>query len=144
MSDPDLQAIVWIVTEPIEEAWCPPLAPKQLQILNIQTGYRGPLPLALLASGPRLTGKTTGIEHLVCKHMYETNGAHFAVFTQTTKNATAGGVWEDLIGENGVVNQWIEAGIFEYTTINSGGQPGWKTDSITKANYFTIPAGLRS
>lgn len=126
------------MSEPMDEAWCPKLAPKQLEILNIQNGYTGPIPLAVLASGPRLTGKTTGIEHLICKHLYETKGAHFAVVTQTTKNATVGGVWEDLVGSTGVVNEWIDAGIFEYTTVNSGGQTGWKTDSITKSNYFTI------
>jgi phage terminase large subunit len=110
--------------------WIPRLAPKQVDLFNC-------FDRAVLVSGPRKTGKTIAIGHRICRHLWETPGARVAIFSKTIKNATDGGIWDDLIKI--IVPEWIDSNIgFEYTTHDSKGIPGPRSDTKTKTLYFKV------
>lgn len=110
--------------------WIPDLTPKQVDIFNSQKR-------ALLVSGPRFSGKTWGVLHKVCRHLWDINAARVGLFSKTIKSAKDGGVWEDLL--NIAIPEWQRSGIgFEFTTVDRNGNPGPRTDNVTKTSYFRI------
>lgn len=101
------------------DVWRPSLNPKQFDILY----NRKPI---TLVSGPRLTGKSMGICHAVCEHLWNVNGARFAIFVTSYKVATDGGSWTDL----------IEYAIPEWMGVQAGDQPGDDPDAIFEYTTF--------
>ena len=65
--------------------WEPPLGPKQREL------YRSEKRI-VLATGPRLCGKTWGLENLVHRHLWRTNPSRFAIICKTTRAGSLG-VW---------------------------------------------------
>lgn len=122
--------------------WVPPLSKKQMELFNMgieaDSAHVHPnTPSAILVSGARYTGKTVGTLHRICRHLWDTKGARVALFSKTIKNLTAGGVFRDLTDL--VIPVWIESGIgFRYTTEDSEGIPGPKTDAKTRVIYFKV------
>lgn len=111
--------------------WVPELFPKQIDVFNSRSRI-------LLVSGPRHSGKTWGVVHKVCRHLWETPGARVAMFSKTIKSAKDGGVWEDLVGF--AIPEWIAANLesavvpgvtFDYTV-----PP--KLDGQTRTLYFRV------
>lgn len=87
--------------------WLPDLSPKQLDVFGDYHRF-------LLLTGPRKCGKTLGACHKILRHCFDIQcadggGARVAVFTVTTKNAKAGGVWMDLTQI--ALPQWVAANI---------------------------------
>lgn len=78
--------------------WMPTLSDKQAQIVNCRKRF-------LLVSGPKKSGKTIGCTHALVRHAVETDRGRIAIFARTTKLATDGGVWQDLIGLS--IPEWI-------------------------------------
>lgn len=76
--------------------------------------------------------------HRVIRHLYETPAAHAGLIVKTTKSATDGGVWLDLVDI--VLPIWLADRTlnFDYTTFDREGNPGSKTDSKTRTIYFKI------
>lgn len=110
--------------------WVPQLFGKQWDQFNIRN-------CAALSSGPSLSGKTIGNLHAICRHLYDTNGARFAMFSKTLKTAKVAGTWEDM--NKIIVPEWVQADIgFEYTTITRQGNPGPKIDGTTRTPFFGI------
>lgn len=91
----------------------------------------------LLLAGARLSGKTWSGLHRLVRHLYDTPNASAAMFAATIKVAKEGGTWSDL--HRYTMPEWIAAGIgFNYTSVDSNGQPGWKTVGDTRTPYFSI------
>lgn len=103
----------------MDAPWSPDLNPKQADILY----HRKPI---TLVSGPRMTGKSMGICHAVCDHLWNVNGARFAIFVTSYKVATDGGSWTDL----------IEYAIPEWTGVQAGDQPGDHPDAVFEYTTF--------
>lgn len=99
--------------------WRPDLNAKQYDILY----NRHPI---TLVSGPRMTGKSMGICHAVCEHLWNVNGARFAIFVTSYKVATDGGSWTDL----------IEYAIPEWMGVQAGDQPGDDPDAVFEYTTF--------
>lgn len=125
--------------------WCPELAPKGMQVFNFQaTKFPCEMAPALLVAGPRETGKSICCEHKLVRHMWETDGARVGIVGKTYKNVKEAGVIKDLV--EFVLPQWLRANLkgvdgktpFEYSTVSVEGDPGPKTDSVTKTWYFRI------
>ena len=113
-----------------EGYWIPNLFGGQLDQFNTRN-------CAALASGPSLSGKTIGWLHAIVRHLYDTPGARFAMFSKTLKTAKVAGVWEDI--NKIVLPEWIDAGIgLEYLTRDNNGHPGAKVDGTTRTPYFVI------
>lgn len=109
--------------------WTPNLFLKQFRIVNSKAR-------SLLISGPRKGGKTIGASHKACRHLWETPGARLALIAKTKSSAKDGGVWVDVMD---AVDEWTASGIgFDFTTINSQGIPGPKSDLVTKTDYFKV------
>lgn len=125
-----------------ENYWVPTLSPKQQVVFNVGTiedaGTKHPdAPTALLLSGERKTGKTIGLEHRLCRHLWETPAARVALIAKAIRVMTDGGIWPDLLDL--IIPQWVDSGIgFEYTTIDSAGRPGPKMDPKTRTVYFRV------
>lgn len=110
--------------------WSPSLFPKQFQILNSHIKY-------LLVSGPRLSGKTIGNMHRICRHLWEVDNARVAMFHKTIKAAKLGGVWEDLTSI--ALPEWIDAGFgMEYISEEKPGTPGPKVDNQTRTSMLKV------
>lgn len=129
--------------------WVPNLFPKQVEVFNCYKKF-------LLISGPRYTGKSIAAIHRVIRHLYEVPSAYVGVFSKTLRTAKEGGVWLDFL--NIVLPEWmgreidIETGEecyvpkvfnklgqpFEFTTIDSKGTSGPKSDSTTRTMYFKV------
>lgn len=105
-----------------QDYWIPPLAEKQYSILNNYARY-------LLVEGAKYSGKTVGILHKICRHMYETDRAEVGCFSKIIKSARNTGSFQLLLDV--VVPMWINAGVFKYVK-----QP--TTDSVTKTPYFIV------
>lgn len=139
------------VRPPSLEHWLasggPDINPKQFDIIF----NRKPI---TLVSGERMTGKSMGICHAVCHHLWNTNGARLAIFVTSYKVATDGGSWTDLIEY--AIPEWIglEAGdqpgddpnaVFDYTTFIRGAQDEFgepagspKLDAKSRTPFFRI------
>lgn len=81
--------------------WMPVLSPKQVEAFNCGHRFQ-------LLTGPRKCGKTWVACHKILRHCFD-NPARVAMFTKTTKNAKAGGVWLDLTQI--ALPEWINANI---------------------------------
>ncbi len=68
--------------------------------------------------------------HRIIRHAWETPYARIAMFSQTVKNAQAGGVWSDLIET--CLPEWIDAGIGLKITVPP------KVDGATRLHYFCM------
>lgn len=112
--------------------WTPGLSKKGLDIFNSRKR-------CLLVSGPKWSGKTWSVEHKIIRHLWETKNGRFAVFTKTIKNATQGGIWQDLTEV--ILPEWFDANltgvnedcIMEYAP---DGHP--HTDGTTRTMGFKI------
>lgn len=126
----------------MSEYWTPILSEKQVEIFNTGVSedaehVHPEYPTSLLVSGARKTGKTLGVCHRVCRHLWETQGARVALLSKTIRSMTDGGIWQDLVEL--IMPEWIESGIgFEFTTKDSTGLPGPKTDAKTRTIYFKV------
>lgn len=128
--------------------WTPALFPKQVEIFNCYKHF-------VLASGPRRSGKTLGVIHRVVRHLWETPGAVVGVFSKILRTAKDTGVWQDFL--NIVLPEWMGRELdaegnevyvpklynkygqpFEFTTIDSKGTAGAKSDSVTRSMYFKV------
>lgn len=109
--------------------WHPNLSPKQLEIFNSYARF-------LLAAGPKRTGKSLGNVHRIIRHAVEVNGARIGVFAKTQKNATAGGIWQDILDI--CLPEWIKAGQTKFTTTKVDGTPGVRQMAQTRMLYFKI------
>lgn len=113
-----------------EKVWTPNLFGKQWDIFNSRQRI-------LLVCGSRKSGKSIGVEHRVCRHLWETPGARIAIFSKSIKLAKEGGSWQTLI--ESVIPQWIAGGYgFNFTTHDSDGVPGPKQDSVTRTSFFRV------
>lgn len=84
----------------------------------------------LLVDGPRKSGKTLGVLHKVCRHLYECPGAIYAIIAKTSKQAKAAGTWRDMV--DFIIPQWIDAGIgFNYALTE-------RMDPLTKMSYLRV------
>lgn len=115
--------------------WRPDLNPKQEDILY----KRKPI---TLVSGPRMTGKSMGIVHAVCDHLWNVNGARVGIFVTSYKVATDGGAWTDLIDY--AMKEWMgehqgEFGEILYDPVCAGDQPG--DDPNAEFRYTTYVRG---
>lgn len=91
----------------------------------------------LLLSGPRLSSKTWVALHKIIRHMWETPGASFAMFSRTMKNSKEGGTWLDI--HRYTIPEWINGNIgLNYTSFNNDGTPGWKVIGDTRTPYFSL------
>jgi len=110
--------------------WIPNLSPKQIAIQNNRARYQ-------LVSGPRLSGKSWGVEHAVVKHLWITKNARMGAFARTIKSAKVGGSYDDLTKL--IIPEWLSANLtgvnasirFEYSI-----PPKQMGD--TRTNYFKI------
>lgn len=110
--------------------WYPALSPKQLEIYNCRKRY-------ILASGPRRSGKTLGNLHRVVRHGVELPNTRIGMFTKTLKNATAGGVWNDILEI--VLPEWFDSGTgVRFTTKKTDGTYGPKQTAQSRMLYFKI------
>lgn len=110
--------------------WYPLLFDRQIEVFNSRAR-------ALLVCGPRKSGKTWAVLHRIVRHLWETPGARVAMFAKTMKTSKDAGTWADL--HNITLPEWIKADIgLQYTTTNSEGLPGFKTDGQTRTPYFRI------
>jgi len=109
--------------------WYPELSPKQLEIYN-SPGR------CILASGPKMSGKTWGNLHRLIRHAVETPRARIGMFAKTVKNAKAGGVWNDVIEL--VLPEWLDARTTKITTRKSDGTLGPKQDAQTRMMYIRL------
>lgn len=103
--------------------WAPDLIPKQFEVFNAVARF-------LLVHGPKFSGKTFGILHKVCRHLWDVNGARVAVVSKIVKTARHGGSFDLLIRTT--VPEWIASGMgFQLTC-------GPQTDSVTKTPFFRV------
>ncbi|MGW8178984.1 MAG: phage terminase large subunit, partial [bacterium] len=109
--------------------WYPELAPKQLEIYNSKGR-------CILASGPKMSGKTWGNLHRLIRHAIETPKARIGMFAKTVKNAKSGGVWADILDI--VLPEWLDAGVTKITTRKSDGTYGPKQDAQTRMMYIRL------
>jgi hypothetical protein len=90
----------------------------------------------LLLTGPRKCGKTIAACHKILRHCFDTppseseSGARVAMFTKTTKNAKAGGVWIDLTKI--ALPKWLKANI-GMTLVESP-----RVTGDTRMSYFKV------
>lgn len=82
--------------------WVPDLNPKQWEGFNCRKRY-------LLFSGPKLSGKTFLCLNKIVRHLWEINGARFAMFAKTVKSAREGGSYQTLTDE--ILPQWFSANL---------------------------------
>jgi len=124
------------------EYWTPNLYPRQMEVFNaglddVASVLHPNFPTMLLVSGARETGKSIAVMHRICRHLFDTAGARVAMFSKTIKNLTDGGVFQDLT--TFIMDEWRQADIgFDFTTKDSNGIPGPKTDSKTRTIYFRV------
>lgn len=101
--------------------WQPKVSARQADIINATEHF-------LLIHGPRMSGKTRGILHRVCKHLWMENRARVILFAKTIKSAAVAGSYRELVDD--VVPEWMGGGFgFQYTV-----PP--KTDAGTRTHHF--------
>lgn len=94
---------------------------------------------ALLVSGPRLSGKTRGVLHKVCRHLFDNDGARVGMFARTLKSSKDGGSWSLLHRPKvGILAEWFNAKIGMYYTSEVNGVPGVKADGLTRTPGFKV------
>lgn len=109
--------------------WTPPLFGRQWDIFNSRKRY-------LLASGSRLSGKSIGVIHKICRHMWETPDAQVGIFPKSKGLAKEQGIWQDLI--NYGCRTWIDADIgFRYAG-HGIGMDKPRTDGVTRTPIFSV------
>lgn len=111
----------------MSKLWLPPLFQKQRQVVLSKSRR-------ILASGPRLSGKTIAVEHRVFRHLWNVNGARVAIIPLTNRTGTLG-VWPELVGP--VFHIWHDAGVssdladFGYSTTP-------RQDNQTRTRFFRL------
>lgn len=122
--------------------WIPDLSEKQTILFNMgikadSEKHHPNSPAAILASGARWSGKTTGVINRVLRHLWDTPGARACIVSKTIKQAFDAGVFRDMT--NIEIPRWIESGIgFEFTTHDAKGAPGPTQESKTRTIYFKV------
>lgn len=105
--------------------WKSKLFPKQFEVFNERGRY-------VLATGARVSGKTTACLHSVVRHAWETDGARIAIFAPTIVCGNRTELWRQLTEE--VIPEWNE-GIgtsgFWYTTTP-------RVDGATRMSYLRL------
>lgn len=108
-------------------SWSPDIFPKQGKLINV---CRSGAKRYVLASGPRLSGKTLGCLHVMVDHAWTTDPANCVVISVTQSAGFDSGVWTDLIDT--IVPEWIDADFgMEWVKTPA-------TQNITKKPYFIV------
>lgn len=103
--------------------WSPNISEKQAEIVNCQKRV-------MLIHGPKMSGKTRGVEHLICKHLWQNDRARVIMFAKTVKSAAVAGTYKELVED--VMPEWIGAGFgMAYTKKPS-------TEAATRTHHFKI------
>lgn len=85
--------------------WCPKIFEKQAELIN---ACRSGLYRYILASGPRLSGKTLGGLHALADHAWNVDNANIAIVSVTQSAGFDSGVWTDLTELT--LPEWINGG----------------------------------
>lgn len=104
----------------------PPLAERQAQIVNSRRRF-------LLASGPKLCGKTVGCTVAVAKHLHDVDRANAAVVVHRVEAAKRG-VWNDL-------TEFTIEGQFQTRCRAIPYVESPRLSNDTRQNYFTVRNG---
>lgn len=91
--------------------WVPNIFQKQADLINL---CRSGLVKYILASGPRLSGKTLGVLHALADQAWNLKNANIVIVSVTQSAGYDSGVWTDLVET--VLPEWI-AGDFGMTWI---------------------------
>ena len=121
------------------DVWVPRLgyAPDPQHPFNKQWDIFNTRKRIVLVSGSRKSGKTWAVLHRVARHLWETPGATVGVFAKSVKLAKDGGSWQELVDRT--MPEWCDANIgCDFTTFDSSGVGGPKTDAVTKTAYFRV------
>lgn len=104
--------------------WVPSLSPKGYQVLFCSSRY-------MLCHGSRKATKSNSIQHKLLQHCLQEDNAMIGIIVKGQRGAVGTGVWDQLCGKHGVINEWIRAGMMAYVT-----EPTMKSD--TKMRYFRV------
>lgn len=104
--------------------WLPSLSPKGYSVFFCQSRY-------ILCHGSRKATKSNSIQHKLLKHCYDEDNAIIGIIVKGQRGAVGTGVWDQLCGKHGVVNEWIAANQMKFVT-----EPTMKSD--TKMRYFRV------
>lgn len=88
-----------------EGRWCPPIFKRQADLIQM---CRSHLKRFVLATGPRLSGKSVGCLHAVMDHVWYTDPANVCIVTITQSAGYDSGIWTLLVET--IIPQWVEAG----------------------------------
>lgn len=122
--------------------WSPELSKKQTALFNMGIKYDSELrhpnaAPAILASGARYSGKSTGVQNRILRHLWDTPGARACIVSKTIKSMTDAGGFRDMVEIE--IPKWIDSGIgFEFTTRDRFGAPGPTQDSKTRTVLFKV------
>jgi len=87
--------------------WLPQITPRGMEVWNDPHRF-------LLCEGARKASKSISIENTILRHAVQWDGAEVCILTKYLKKGEQG-AWRDLTRRRGIVDQWIRAGITEYT-----------------------------
>lgn len=104
--------------------WVPRLSPKGYSVFFCGSRY-------ILCHGSRKATKSNSIQHKLLKHCYDEDSAIIGIIVKGQRGAVGTGVWDQLCGKHGVINEWIGDEMMEYVT-----PPTMKSD--TKMRYFRV------
>lgn len=88
-------------------SWVPTMTEQQLRLFNL---CRSKSKTFVLASGPRLSGKTLACLHCLVDHAWNTPNANICIVTITQSAGLDSGIWTDLTEI--ILPQWINEGNF--------------------------------
>lgn len=107
--------------------WVPKIFSKQAELINLCRAHKKRY---ILASGPRLSGKTLGVLHALADHAWNTANANIAIVSITQSAGYDSGVWTDLVET--ILPEWIAADFgFEWVRPPS-------IQHVSKKPYCTI------
>lgn len=105
----------------MSDPWVPSLSPKQMKFLALCHRYPENLKRYILCSGPRQSVKTTCCLAAIADHLWNVNGARFAVVAPTVTSGDDNGCWTEITER--VIPKWI-AGDFGMEWVTSPRQKG--------------------
>lgn len=103
--------------------WLPPICAKQLEVFDAFEKF-------MLVTGPKMSGKTQGILHKICRHAFDFPGSRIAIVTKSLKTGKIAGVWADLTTR--ILPIWQAANIGFNVTLEP------KVTGDTRQNMFKI------
>jgi hypothetical protein len=109
-------------------SWIPLMTQRQIELFNL---CRSRQKTFVLASGPRLSGKTLACLHALCDHAWNTPNANICIVTVTQSAGMDSGIWTDLTEM--ILPQWIEEGNFGMRWIRRPSVSG-----VTKKPYCIV------